>query len=88
MVLDMRGNGSMTNKAVTVWRHGLKAESMKVNMLMLKRMAKASILGLMDQLIRASGLTISQAASESTFGQTVGNTSDSGKSAISKDRVS
>ena len=88
MVLDMRGNGSMTSRAVTVWRRGLKAESMKVNMLMHARMAKVSTPGLMDQLIRVSGLTISRVASVSTFGRTVGNTSANGKSAISKDRVS
>ena len=60
---------------------------MKVNMLMETRMAKASTLGLIGQLIRVSGPTISQVASVSTFGRTVESTLASGKSAISKDRV-
>ena len=71
-----------------VKRHGLKVASMKVNMLTEKRMVKASILGLIGALIRANGKTMSHAASVSTFGRTVGNTSANGKSAISKDRVS
>ena len=87
MALAMKDNGLMTSRTVMEWRHGQKAESTKVNMSMDARMAKASTLGLMGQLTRASGPRISQKDSASTFGQTVGNTSASGKSAISKDRA-
>lgn len=54
MVPSMRVTGRRTNSMDKVWRHGLTELDMRVSTFKEKSMAKASLLGQMDQLTMVS----------------------------------
>ncbi len=59
MELNMRVNGKMTYKMVTVKKSGMKFLDMMANMLMVKKLEKANLYGMMDLHMREIGQIIS-----------------------------